>query len=112
MSKIRFPAGTLQFLCQPPMQFEAQDSTEKRKWIVLKGMIKNGKHHLPQPEESFKTVGILKAGTDLKKKIGGSGQTERVEISDGKRFLATGGDSYREMGVEEERKVIALNDRY
>lgn len=67
------------------------------------------KTSLPQPEESFKTVGILKAGTDLKKKIG---QTERVEISDGKRFLATGGDSYREMGVEEERKVIGLNDRY
>ena len=51
-------------------------------------------------------------GRNRSKKMGGSGQTGRVGISDGKRFLATDGDSYRKMDVEEERKVITLNDRY
>ena len=86
------------------MQFEAQDTTEKRKWIVLKGMIKNGKHHLPQPEESFKTVGILKAETDLKKK------SEVPAKPRGLKSL-TENDFWRQAGIRIEKWVLKKKER-
>lgn len=88
------------------MQFEAQDTTEKQEWIVLKGILENEKHYLPQPEESLITVIILKE----------NGRPEQISkkwevlVQPGGLEFLTEKDFLQQAGIRMEKWVLKKNE--